>query len=258
MPVERLHILKSELGPRSACVLIRGCKSLRTFHYTFGKIDIFEEHFRPLEVVQLLLNLHGHAIEELTMLYDGDCVKQVWYDLSTREWYMGTELRKFNNLKSLRSGMHSLLGLLHPRSEGNEQYGTPSELDTPDLVDVLPGSLEQLTILYTEKRTVSHLQKLSVVREQRFPTLKKITIGFCQETTTDGKVNPPTMEEVELTILYQSQSELATYVYDREPFSWLGIHVLGNQNLKTVSRRNIIKRAHTYLSFDQQIPGCFF
>lgn len=168
----------------------------------------------------MLLGCHRNTLEELTILYDDDCIKQLWYDLSVSEWYMGTELRGFMKLKTLRSGMHSLLGLLQPHSVAMEQYRTKSGVETPDLVDVLPGSLERLTILYADERIVPHLQRVTKVRVQQFPNLKKVGIGFCQEAM-ERNVELQ-MEGVELTMLYQSKSERAAYVYDREGFSWLG------------------------------------
>lgn len=225
-PIEHLHIIEGEMGPEAVRVFIQSCRTLLTFNYTYGKIDVFEEHFRPLEAVRLLLGCHRDTLEELTMLYDDDCIKQLWYDLSAREWYMGTELRCFTKLKTLRSGMHSLLGLLQPHSEAMEQYRTKSGVETPDLVDVLPGSLERLTILYADERIAPHLRRVAEVRAWQFPNLEKVVIGLCQEAM-DRNVELR-MEGVELTMLYQSKSGRAAYVYDRERFSWLGPPVFRN------------------------------
>ncbi|OJJ81200.1 uncharacterized protein ASPGLDRAFT_84627 [Aspergillus glaucus CBS 516.65] len=141
-PIEHLYILEGEMGPEAMRVFIQSCRTLRAFNYTYGKIDIFEEHFRPLEAVQLLL-------------------------------------------------------------------GTKSGVETPDLVNVLPGVIGAV-----DNSSVTE------VRVQQFPNLKKVGIGFCQEAM-ERNVELQ-MEGVELTMLYQSKPERAAYVYDREGFSWLG------------------------------------
>ncbi|OQE28192.1 hypothetical protein PENFLA_c005G07933 [Penicillium flavigenum] len=131
------------------------------------------------------LKRHKDTLKELTMLYDDDRLKQSWYNLTAREWYMGTELRRFTKLKVLRSGMHSLLGLLHPQSAAMETYPTNPRADRgrPELVDVLPASIEHLTIMYADAQIIPHLRKVGDVRENQFPNLRKVIVGFCAEST---------------------------------------------------------------------------
>lgn len=50
-PVEHLHILEGKMGPEAVRMFVQSCRILRTFNYTFGKIGVFEEHFKPLEAV---------------------------------------------------------------------------------------------------------------------------------------------------------------------------------------------------------------
>jgi len=93
------------MGPEALRVFFfQDCRTLCTFNYTYGKIDVFEDHFRPSEAVWLLLDITGDIPEESTMLYYDDCIRQLWYDLSAHDWYMGTELRHCTRLKSLQSG----------------------------------------------------------------------------------------------------------------------------------------------------------
>lgn len=219
-PIEHLHILEDEIGLEAVGVFVQSCRTPRTFNYTYGNFDVSEGRFRPLEAVRLLLGCHRDALEELTMLYNDDCIKQLWYDLSAREWYMGTELRHFTNLKTLRSGMHSLLGLPQPHSEANEQYRAASDMVTPDLIDVLPGSLERLAIRYADERIVPHLQRVAEVRARQFPNLKNVVVGFCQEAVKSNMVLQ--MEGMELIMLYQSKLKRVAHAYDREGSSWLG------------------------------------
>ncbi|BCS22575.1 F-box protein [Aspergillus puulaauensis] len=219
--LEHLHILASCMGPDAMRVFIRSCRTLRTFNYTFGKVRDNEDHFRPREAVGELRR-HGDTLEELTMLYDDDHVKMPLYDLTAREWYMGTGLRRFTRLKKLRSGMHSLLGLLHPRSNAMEAYPANPQADKerPELVDVLPASIEHLSILYADARIIPHLQKVGDIREKQFPNLKKIIVGFCSESTEkDVQLEIPGLE---LVVLYQIQEEREAYVNGRERYSWVG------------------------------------
>ena len=219
--VEYLHILESGMGTDAMRVFTQGCRTLRTFNYTFGKVRDLEEHFRPQEAVKEL-ERHVDTLEELTMLYDDDHVKLPLYDLTAREWYMGTELRQFTKLKKLRSGMHSLLGLLHLQSDAMEAYPTNPQADKerPELADVLPTSIEHLTILYADARIIPHLQKVGDVREKQFPNLKKVIVGFCSESTEkDVQLEIPGLE---LAVLHQTQEEREAYVNGRERYSWVG------------------------------------
>ena len=221
--VEHLHILASGMGTDAMRAFIQGCRMLRTFNYTFGKVRNHEDYFRPREAVRELRRCHGHTLEELTMLYDDDCVKMPLYDLTAREWYMGTELRGFTKLKKVRSGMHSLLGLLHRQSDAMEAYPANPQADNerPELVDVLPTSIEHLSILYADARIIPHLQKIGNVREKRFPNLKKVIVGFCTEST-DKDVLPLEIPGLQVVVLYQTQEEREAYVNGRERYSWVG------------------------------------
>lgn len=219
--VEHLHILASCMGPDAMRVFVRSCRTLRTFNYTFGKVRDNEDHFRPREAVEELRR-HVDTLEELTMLYDDDHVKMPLYDLTAREWYMGTGLRRFTRLKKLRSGMHSLLGLLHSQSDAMEAYPANPQADKerPELVDVLPASIEHLSILYADARIIPHLQKVGDVREKQFPNLKKVIVGVCSESTEkDIQLEIPGLE---LVVLYQTQEEREAYVNGRERYSWVG------------------------------------
>ncbi|OJJ84783.1 F-box protein [Aspergillus glaucus CBS 516.65] len=219
--VEHLHILESGMGTDAMRVFVQGCRTLRTFNYTFGNVDYYEDHFKPQEAVKELEH-HKDTLEELTVLYCDDRLKQSWYDLTGREWYMGTELQQFNKLKKLRSGMHSLLGLLHPQTAAMETYPANPQTDRerPELVDVLPASIEHLTILYADARIIPHLQKVGDVREKQFPSLKKVIVGLCSESTEkDVQLEIPGLD---LLVLYQTQEEREAYVYDRDAYSWVG------------------------------------
>jgi len=222
--VEHLHILESGMGTDVMRVFAQSCKTLRTFNYTFGNVDYYDDYFKPQEAVKEL-ERHKDTLEELTMLYDDDRLKQSWYDLTAREWYMGTELQQFTKLKKLRSGMHSLLGLLHAQSAAMETYPTNPQADRerPELVDVLPASIEHLTILYADARIIPHLQKVGVVCKNQFPNLRKVIIGFCSESTEkDIQFEIPGLE---LSVLYQTPEEREAYVYGREPYSWVGSRI---------------------------------
>lgn len=219
--VEHLHILESGMGTDAMRVFAQSCKTLRTFNYTFGNVDYYDDYFKPQEAVKEL-ERHKDTLEELTMLYDDDRLKQSWYDLTAREWYMGTELQQFTRLKKLRSGMHSLLGLLHPQSAAIETYPANPQADRerPELVDVLPASIEHLTILYADARIIPHLQKVGVACENRFPNLRKVIVGFCSESTE--KDVQFEISGLELSVLYQTPEEREAYVYGRKPYSWVG------------------------------------
>lgn len=56
----------------------------------------------------------------------------------------------------------SLLGLLHSQSTAMEVYPSNPQADNerPELVDVLPTSLEHLTLLYADARIIPQLQKV--------------------------------------------------------------------------------------------------
>ncbi|KAF3029406.1 hypothetical protein E8E15_009690 [Penicillium rubens] len=222
--VEHLHILESGMGTDAMRVFVQSCKTLRTFNYTFGNVDYYDDHFKPQEAVEELRR-HKVTLEELTMLYDDDRLKQSWYDLTAREWYMGAELRRFTKLKVLRSGMHSLLGLLHAQSAAMETYPADPRADRgrPELVDVLPASIEHLTIMYADAQIIAHLQKIGVVCKNQFPNLRKVIVGFCAESTEkDIQLEIPGLE---LLLLYQTAEEREAYVYGREPYSWVGSQV---------------------------------
>lgn len=217
--VEHLHILESCMGPDVMQTFIRGCKKLRTFNYTFGGVRDNEEYFRPQDAVKEL-ERHIDTLEELTMLYYDDNVKMVLFDLTTREWYMGTELRQFTKLRKLRCGMHSLLGLLHFQSTVMEVYPSSPQADNerPELVDVLPISLEHLTLMYADARIIPQLRKVRDVREKQFPNLKKVIVEFCFESTDNIQFEIPGLE---LIVLYQTKEEREAYIYDRNRFSWV-------------------------------------
>lgn len=78
---------------------------------------------------------------------------------------------------------------------------------------MLPGSLEQLTILCADERIIPHLQRVAEVRAQQFPNLKKVVIVFWQEAI-ERNVDLQ-MEGVELTVLYQSKTELPMSIIER-------------------------------------------
>lgn len=121
--------------------------------------------------------------------------------------------------------MHSLLGLLHPQSAAMETYPANPQADRerPELVDVLPASIEHLTILYADARIIPHLQKVGLVCENQFPNLRKVIVGFCSESTKkDVQFEIPGLE---LSVLYQTSEEREAYVYGREPYSWVGSRV---------------------------------
>ncbi|KAJ6179476.1 hypothetical protein N7519_009937 [Penicillium mononematosum] len=69
--VEHLHILESGMGTDAMGVFVQGCRTLRTFNYTFGNVDYYDGYFKPQEAVKELKR-HKDTLEELTMLYDDD------------------------------------------------------------------------------------------------------------------------------------------------------------------------------------------
>lgn len=197
------------MGPDVMYAFIQSCRKLCTFNYTFEGVRDNEEYFRPQHAVK---DLEHHVDKlELTMLYYDDNVNMVLFDLTTREWYMGTELRQFVKLRKLRCDMHSLLGLLHLQSTAMEVYPSNPQADNerPELVDVLPTSLEHLTLLYVDARIIPQLQKVKDVREKQFLNLKKVIAGFCSESTDDIQFKTPWLG---LTVLYQTKEERGAYI----------------------------------------------
>lgn len=118
-----------------------------------------------------------------------------------------TELQQFNRLKKLRSGMQSLLGLLHPQSAVMETYPADTQADEKrtGLVEVLPASIEHLVVLYADARIIPRSQKVEDVCEKQFPNLKKVVIGFCSESMEKNVQSE--IRGLDLLVLFQTQEE---------------------------------------------------
>jgi hypothetical protein len=102
--------------------------------------------------------------------------------------YLGTHLRDFTKLKKLECEMENLLGLSPGRSRTHHSR--------PALVDVLPVSIETLTILDVDTQIIPQLQKLDEVKNNRFPDLRQVDVSISVDISDE--------------LIHRSRSQLAS------------------------------------------------
>jgi hypothetical protein len=179
--ISTLSFNESFLTADAARTVVHFCKALKTFSFTFGRMFSFAfgrmyvlgQPFTAHEIVQAL-QLHKSTLENLRLDLNENWIKPGWDQFEASQIMAGS-LRNFQKLTTLEAGQQSLLGFL---------FGTPDEqLDSnlPRLVEILPASLESVTILYCDHRIESHLLELAQARRdapERFPHLKTIDIAL--------------------------------------------------------------------------------
>ncbi|KAI9931168.1 hypothetical protein MW887_010827 [Aspergillus wentii] len=203
--VESITLVQGALCKEFYEAMIDSCKTLTTFHYSLTRIPFFEPHLTGNIIITALLK-HKSTLEDLTISLDEDWDRAYWDD--DQILHMGTTLAQFHNLKTLRTGMQSLLGILHAQPDENfrdEDYPLePKNVPVPDLVDVLPESLERLTILYANAKIVPHLKKLAEAK--RHGNLKNVYVSFCTESTEERDLDVH-MEGVDFVFEYHNAQQ---------------------------------------------------
>ncbi|ORX90762.1 hypothetical protein BCR34DRAFT_609089 [Clohesyomyces aquaticus] len=76
-PVERLLVLKSELGNRTLDRLLRGCKALKHFHYEMDRLSFYQETL-DYKDFGVALACHSKSLETLQIDFASDQAAQIW------------------------------------------------------------------------------------------------------------------------------------------------------------------------------------
>jgi hypothetical protein len=169
--VENIVLRKSALVKEAIQPIIRSCRSLKTFSFSHGLSGFFATVFTPYDAIQALRQ-HRSTLEELKILVLDFWDAFSWHpEFPAYKIYMGTHLRDFTKLKTLMCEMENLLGL--------EPGQIRPDRNPPALVDVLPESIESLTIPNVDKQIIPHLQKLEEVKAKRFPNLRQVIVSLC-------------------------------------------------------------------------------
>lgn len=169
--VENIVLRESALVKEAIQPIIRSCRSLMTFSFSHGLSDFFATVFTPYDAIQALRQ-HRSTLEELTILVPEYWDLLDWHpEFPAHEIYLGAHLRDFTKLKTLKCEMEDLLRLEPGQIRPDRNSLGP--------VDVLPESIENLSILDVDKQIVPHLQKLEEVKTKRFPNLRQVIVSGC-------------------------------------------------------------------------------
>lgn len=137
---------------------------------------MYEAQFPPRDVIDAM-QAHNSTLEELHLNFDDDWEKVFWNKLPQYRLVVGI-LQNFNVLRSFTISQQALLGLLHREPSISFDCQLPLVLPVkPRLIDILRTSIEDLTILYCDRRVDEHLQGLA----QRGPVdISKLgTVNLC-------------------------------------------------------------------------------
>jgi hypothetical protein len=186
--IERLSLMYSALNWKAIDITIGRCKHLKEFHYIYGRIHMYGLHFTPRELVRALAQ-HKHTLEVVEVNFDDDWQKVGWQALPYEDLYFDQSLKELGKLKKLSCSQQALVGLLHqvPKDIFDERNGGEL-LAPPDggfrLADILPSSLEELTVQCGDQRLVSHLRELgdsTMYGRKLFPKLRNIVVEIVDD-----------------------------------------------------------------------------
>jgi hypothetical protein len=190
--IQRLSLMYSAMDSKAINITIGKCKNLKEFYYIYGRIHMYGPHFTPRDLIKALTQ-HKHTLEVLEVDFDDDWQKGAWEKLPYENLYFDLSFKEFGKLKRLKCSQQALVGLLHqiPKQIFTERSGGEL-LAPPDgglrLADILPSSLEQLTVQSGDWRLFDHLRELgnsTLYGRKAFPKLRNIVLELVDHIGED-------------------------------------------------------------------------
>ena len=157
-------------------LLVAPCKALKVFRFSHGQLHA--NNITPFTAKQAIeiLQPHQSTIEDLKLDLDEEWEvwpKQGWESYQISDTMVNT-LSNFQNLVSLEAGQQSLLGIHYLKLD------TTSPESVRRLTEILPPSLEYLSLLFCDMRIEASLFELAIVRESKFPHLLTMRIEMAR------------------------------------------------------------------------------
>ena len=180
--VEDLEFGNSNITPEVLVKILRCFPKLKKLYYKDGSAAVSAADFLPQYLGRGIAHLHD-CLEELTV-----CDKDVSPIGDEEPAFIGS-LAKFKKLRKLNVNQVCLL-----KDDSKDDEDEPGEDLKPRLADLLPASLEQLTVWQCDSEIMVELWDFLDHRKgiSSFLALKKVYIGF-QEKYSSVSYTPPEM-----------------------------------------------------------------
>ncbi|KAH7178123.1 hypothetical protein DER46DRAFT_590621 [Fusarium sp. MPI-SDFR-AT-0072] len=170
--------------------LIGACKDLRKFTYTcdFKKKDDNDEfEVEARDIMEALLP-HENSMEYLHLDFIEAARTSSCHPGPRERLYMGVELRRMHNLKSMVLGSQNICGLL---GNGTVYYYTrDASIEAPRVVECIPEYLEYLEIHSCGRNIISQLEEFleTLIYPDRFPNLSSVKFIFNENWVNEEEI----------------------------------------------------------------------
>lgn len=199
--------------------MVRSCKSLKQFQFTYGKIHMYEVDFFPKDLLDELLG-HADSLEVLRINYDDDWDKVLWHEneIESSDLVFDSKLKKLTKLKQLSVNSSILFG---PNGDGRTDNNEPEVLVSParfNLAESLPPLLEELEIYTCDANVVLHLSDIAQARMQgQLKSLALVRCYVAEEKIEQGDLNVVEIPgvKVDCAILSQEEREALIDIVER-------------------------------------------
>ena len=175
--ITSINIEWSMLSIEAVNALVRGCKALKSFkyshHYKVGS-RLSTEQFTTRELIRALEN-HCETLEHFRLDLHSGWDPQMWLRLMEEEddFRLG-DIRNFTKLVTLDVEQTALL-TEDPKRQTNSR----------PFVEMMPSSLQMLTIRSCSDSIVPHMQNLSILCKDFLPQLKQVEITAIKEVVSN-------------------------------------------------------------------------
>ena len=205
-PVEKLSFQCSTMVRPCITTIIDSCAHLKEFHFTYGRMRTYKDDFTPIQLLRALVG-HAGSLEVLHVNYDDDWPKASWELLSPEDLRFSNELRGLSKLRKVHVTFSTLFGISIEPSEEFMLTADQAPLEV-SLPDMLPNSLEELTIITCDERVIHPLQNLAKSCQcGQFQKLRRICCAFSDEYTKHSDVVMTEIPAVDVEYLFEDSCE---------------------------------------------------